>query len=172
MFRGSYVNPWLGLPTMTLSRVSGIPEKGYCHALTCFGMREPNLSPITESSELWFAFNAFLRKTRDKIFQAPTYYFLVLWTWNSVFSHTEFNRFFLPRDWYRNKSHENGSTPKTLNISPPHPGCLQVFLLSKKIFLQTSDCAWVFQSEHVARYIEKHSENNFLIQINSPTLEL
>lgn len=58
-------------------------------------------------------------------------------------------------------------SPKTLNISPPHPGCLQAFFAVKTILVQNSDCAGVFQSKHVARYIEKHSENNFLKQINS-----
>lgn len=58
-------------------------------------------------------------------------------------------------------------SPKTLNIFPPRPGCLQAFFAVKTIFVQTSDCAGVLQSKHVARYIEKHSENNFLKQINS-----
>lgn len=62
-------------------------------------------------------------------------------------------------------------SPKTLSISLPCPGCLQAFFAVKTIFAQTSDCAGVFQSMHVATYIEKHSENNFLKQINSSALE-
>lgn len=69
------------------------------------------------------------------------------------------------------KLHDNGPNSKTVNISPSHSECLQAFFDVKTIFLQTSDCAGVFQSKHVARYIEKHSENN-LKQINSPILEL
>lgn len=60
----------------------------------------------------------------------------------------------------------------TLSVFPPRPGCLQAFFAVKTIFVQTSDYAGVFQSKHVARYIEKHSENNFLKQINSSALEL
>lgn len=132
--------------------------------------------PVTESFEFGSAFHTYLLKMMARSYLYSPAYVPALLTWAMALLHTVspqlFNRNFLPRHWQKNKPHENGTSPKTLNISPPHPGYLQAFFAVKTIFVQTNDCAGVFQSKHVARYIEKHSENNFLKQINSWALEL
>lgn len=160
---------------MTLGIVPRIPVEGYCHALLSFGLGEPNLTPITGIFEFGFALQL-ICEDKGQITLSSHLHSGVAHLTQCIFacsiSSVVFANLFVLCHWYENKPHNNGPSPKTVNISPPHSGGLQAFFAVKTIFLQTSDCAGVFQSKHVARYIEKHSENNFLKQINSPTLEL